>query len=131
MKNLEVQEASKNKKQLEESTISDENENTDKKETASKVKNNKKVAAVIQEMEKIIRSKKSYILWLAYQRGKIFGKFKVNEKFINMVNIWCQQINNGFQDWYSQIHQQLSKTEKFVGFPSLFEETFQNSQTYL
>ena len=62
MKNLEVQEASKNKKQLEESTISDENENTDKEETASKVKNNKKVAAVIQEMEKIIRSKKSYIL---------------------------------------------------------------------
>ena len=131
MKNLEVQEASKNKKQLEESTISDENENTEKEETASKVKNNKKVAAVIQEMEKIIRSKKSYILWLAYQRGKIFGKFKANEKFINMVNIWCQQINNGFQDWYSQINQQLSKTEKFVGFPSLFEETFQNSQTYL
>ena len=62
MKNLEVQEASKNKKQLEESTISDENENTEKEETASKVKNNKKVAAVIQEMEKIIRSKKSYIL---------------------------------------------------------------------
>ena len=72
MKNLD-QEATKKirktkeevKKQLEESTISDENENTDKEETASKFKNSEKAAAVIQEMEKIIKSKKSNIVWLA------------------------------------------------------------------
>ena len=36
-------------------------------------------------MEKIFRSKKSNILWLAYQQGQIFKKFKVNENFLDLV----------------------------------------------
>ena len=38
-------------------------------------------------MEKIIRNKKSNILWLAYQEGQIFEKFKANENFIDMIKI--------------------------------------------
>ena len=38
-------------------------------------------------MEKIIRNKKSNILWLAYQEGQIFEKFKANENSIDMIKI--------------------------------------------
>ena len=34
----------------------------------------------------VIRIKKSNILWLTYQYGKIFEKFKSNEKFVKIVN---------------------------------------------
>ena len=44
------------------------------------------MAEVVTEMKKIIKSNKRTILWLAYQQGKIFEKFKTNNKFINMVN---------------------------------------------
>ena len=37
-------------------------------------------------MDKIIKSNKCNILWLAYQHGKIFKKFKANDIFINLVN---------------------------------------------
>lgn len=53
---------------------------------ASKVKNGEEVTAIIQEIEKTIRSKKSNILWLTYQHGRIFQKFRSNQKFINMLN---------------------------------------------
>ena len=35
--------------------------------------------------KKPIRSKKSDMLWLAYQQGQIFEKFKANEDFIDMI----------------------------------------------
>ena len=35
-------------------------------------------------IEKIIRSKKTNILWLAYQQSQIFENFKANESFIDM-----------------------------------------------
>ena len=35
---------------------------------------------------KIIKSNKCNILWLVYQQGKKFERFKANDKFINMVN---------------------------------------------
>lgn len=41
---------------------------------------------VINKLEKIIRSNKCFIIWLAYQQGKIFENFKMNDKFINLVN---------------------------------------------
>ena len=44
-------------------------------------------AVDIVNMEKIIRNKKSNILWLAYQQGQIFEKFKANENFIDMIKI--------------------------------------------
>ena len=36
-------------------------------------------------MGKIIKSKKCNILWLVYQQGQIFEKFKVHDIFIDMV----------------------------------------------
>ena len=41
---------------------------------------------VVKEMEKIIRSNKCCILWLAFQQKKIFETFKANNKLINLVN---------------------------------------------
>ena len=35
--------------------------------------------------KKAIRSKKSNMLWLAYQEGQIFEKFKAKENFIDMI----------------------------------------------
>ena len=40
---------------------------------------------VISSIEKIIRSKKSNILWLAYQQGQIFEKFIPNENFLDIM----------------------------------------------
>ena len=32
------------------------------------------------------KSNKCNILWLAYKQGQIFERFKLNKKFVNMVN---------------------------------------------
>ena len=58
---------------------------TDIEKLSRKVQNSKDVAEVVKEMEKIIKSNKCNILWFAYQQGKIFEKFKRNDKFINLV----------------------------------------------
>ena len=39
---------------------------------------------VIQELEQIIKNKKSDIVWLAYYQGQIFQKFKEKESFVSM-----------------------------------------------
>ena len=71
---------------LEDSIInSDWNENKELEEKASKVKINEDAAAVIREFKEIIKSKKGNIVYLAYQQGKVFIKFKENEKFSEMV----------------------------------------------
>lgn len=66
--------------------MSDKNVNTDTEESVRKVKNSDEAAAVVQEMEKIIKSNKCIFLWLAYQQIKRFEKFKANDKFINLIN---------------------------------------------
>ena len=43
------------------------------------------MTVVIREFEKIIKSKKRNIVWLAYQQGKVFEKFKESTKFIEMI----------------------------------------------
>ena len=84
-------------KQLKESTMSDENVNKDIKESARSVKNLDEAVEVVKEMEKMIKSNKCSFLWLAYQKGKIFEKFKTNNKFINKVNHFCnQQVHDSF-----------------------------------
>ena len=40
---------------------------------------------MIQECEQVIKSKKPNMLWMPYQRGKVFQNFKENEKCINIV----------------------------------------------
>ena len=95
MKNFETEETSKKikktkeeiMKQLKELITSDENVNKDIKGSVRKVKNFVAEAAeIVKEMEKVIKSNKCSILWLAYQQSKIFEKVKAYDKFINMVN---------------------------------------------
>ena len=52
---------------------------------ANSVKNPQEAVEVVNNMEKVIKSNKCNILWLAYQGSQIFKKFKVNENFIDMV----------------------------------------------
>ena len=49
------------------------------KKTAKNVKSSEKAVEAVKNMVKIIKSNKCNILWLAYQQGKIFEKFKINE----------------------------------------------------
>ena len=79
MKNLEVDGNVKKLKktkeeinnQLEESIMRDDNMNIDMQKSARKVKSSEEAAAVIQEMGKIIRSKRSNMLWLTNQQGQM------------------------------------------------------------
>ena len=66
--------------------MNDENVNKNIEESARKVNNSKEATNVVKEMRKIIKSNKCSILWLAYQQGNIFEKFKANYIYINMVN---------------------------------------------
>ena len=64
----------------------DEIFNQDIQNTAKNVKSSEETVEVINEIEKIIKSKKCSILWLFYQQGQIFERFKLSDNFINMVN---------------------------------------------
>ena len=55
------------------------------KKTVKSVKSPKEAVEVVKNMEKVIKSNKCNTLWLAYQQGQIFQKFKVNENFIAMI----------------------------------------------
>ena len=48
------------------------------------IKSPDEAADAVNNIGKVIRSKKSNILWLEYQQGQIFQKFKANEHFIGM-----------------------------------------------
>ena len=56
--------------------------NKDFEKTSNSIKSSDEAVDVVNNMEKKnIRSKKSNILWLAYQQGQIFKKFKANGNF--------------------------------------------------
>ena len=77
---------SETKKELEESIINGkENENTDIQEKVNNLATNEDAAKLVQEVEKIINSKKSDIVWLAYHQGQIFQRSKERERFVSMV----------------------------------------------
>ena len=59
--------------------------NKDIEKTAKSVKNSEEAVEAVNNMEKIIKSSKCNILWLAYQQDQIFEKFKMNEIVIDMV----------------------------------------------
>ena len=90
---LEVKEAilttkktkSEIKKELEDSIANGKkNENTDIEEiTSNCTESQEDVAKVIQELEEIIKNKKSQIVWLTYYQGKISQKLKSKERFVN------------------------------------------------
>ena len=54
--------------------------NEDIEKTAKSVRRSEEAVEAVHDMEKIIKRKKCKILWLAYQQGQIFEKFKI-EKF--------------------------------------------------
>ena len=66
--------------------MSDEIVNKDNENSPKKVKGLEEAVEVVKKMEKIIRSNKCRMLWLAYQQGKISETFKANNKSINLVN---------------------------------------------
>ena len=72
-------------KKVKDSIMIEEIVNEDIEKTTKSVKSPDEAVEAVNNMEKIIKSNKSNILWLAYQQGKIFEKFKVNENFIDMV----------------------------------------------
>ena len=55
-------------------------------EKARTVEKLEDAATTISEFEEIVRLKKKNIIWLAYQQGTIFQKFKKREKFSKMVS---------------------------------------------
>ena len=69
------------KKELEESTANGKrNKNTNMQEKVNNCTANKNdVVKVIQEFKEINKNKKSDIIWLAYDQGKIFQRFKEKE----------------------------------------------------
>ena len=93
MQNLELKDTiqkiketkSEIKKELQESiAYGGRNENMDIQEKAENfITNEEDVAKVIQELEEIIKNKKSDIVWLAHYQGKIFQKFKKKERFVS------------------------------------------------
>ena len=93
MQNLEVKDAiltskktkSEIKTELEHSIANGKkNENKDIEEMANNCTETEKDSAkVIPEFEEIIKNKKSDTVWLAYYQGKVFQKFKSQERFVN------------------------------------------------
>ena len=71
---------------MKESIMIDEIFNQYIENTAKNVKSSEEAVEVINEIKKIIKNNKCSILWLAYQQGQIFERFKLNDNFINMVN---------------------------------------------
>lgn len=52
---------------------------------AKKVEKFEDTAAKIREYKEIIRTKKKNIIFIAYQQGKVFKRFKEKENFIQML----------------------------------------------
>ena len=60
--------------------------NVDIKEPRKEVKNSDEAAKLIKKMDKMIKISKNNILIMAYNQGKIFRKFKADNKFISAVS---------------------------------------------
>ena len=93
MQNLKVKEIiemikktkSEIKRKLEESIVNGKrNKNADMQEKVNVCITSEDALKVIQELEQIIKNKKSDIVWLAYYQGQIFQKFKEKESFVSM-----------------------------------------------
>ena len=60
--------------------------NVDIKKPLENVENPAKAAKLIKKMDKMIKINKNNILIITYKQGKIFGKFKTDNKFISAVS---------------------------------------------
>ena len=70
---------------MRESILSEQTESEGTERLAENVKNPDDAAELNKKMDKMIKTKKNNILMIAYQQGKIFKKFKTDNKFINAV----------------------------------------------
>ena len=101
------------KKTIGKSLINDdgETENTEK-EKARMTEKPDDAANVIQEFEKIIRSNKKNIVWLAYHKG-MFRKFTEQEKFSKMISEFgVSKLTNSFNISKAKLIDEFSKMEK-------------------
>lgn len=64
---------------------SEKNESENLDEVVNEVEKFEDAAAVVREDGEIIRTKKSNIICIAYQQGKVFKKFKKNKKYIQII----------------------------------------------
>ena len=75
------------KKQLLESMIADEVvEFEDLSKEAEEIREPEKAAEVIKWYKDIVKMKKKGIISVAYYQGKVFKRFKENEKFVKLVS---------------------------------------------
>ena len=72
-------------KKVKVSIIMEEIVNEDFEKTTNSIKSPNEAVGVVNSVEKIIRTKKSNVLWLGCQQGQIFEKFKANENFMDMI----------------------------------------------
>ena len=73
------------KRDLEESIVNGKrNKNADMQLKVNVCITSEDALKVIQELEQIIKNKKSDIVWLGYYQGQIFQKFKEKESFVSM-----------------------------------------------
>ena len=73
------------KRKLEESIVNGKrNKNADMQQKVNVCITSEDALKVIQELEQIIKNKKSDIVWLAYYQGQLFQKFKEKESFVSM-----------------------------------------------
>ena len=64
----------------------DTTETEELNEKAEKIEKPEDAAAIIKQYEDIILAKKKNITSIAYQQGKVFKRFKEEEKFIKLVS---------------------------------------------
>ena len=77
----------RNKNQLLESVIRNEVvESEELNKGAKEIQEPEEAAEVIKQCEYIIKTKKKGIISIAYYQGKVFKRFKENEKFIKLVS---------------------------------------------
>ena len=68
------------------SLVYNENINTeDLDERGNRVENYEEAVDIIKKYEDIIKTNKKKIIFLAYQQGKVFRKFKENIKFNSLI----------------------------------------------
>ena len=139
MQNLEVKEIiekikktkSEIKRDLEESIVNGKrNKNADMQLKVNVCITSEDALKVIQELEQIIKNKKSDIVWLAYYQGQIFQKFKEKESFLSMflklTIIFKIALKNVIDD-YPKIKDPLRSLHYFLKNLKLIKEIWEES----
>ena len=107
------------KKQLIDSIINNDAIETEElNEKADKAEKPEDGAEIIKQYEDIIRTKKKNIISIAYHQGKIFKRFKDNEKFIKLVKVHKNTVKIFKINIFKLIdkHLKLMKSSVTLGF---------------